>query len=63
MGVRRERYSLLVGLHTFVQLDDVAADEPHEVGEVRHGRLVPDVVKHVLVIHYQTDEDVVTHVI
>lgn len=42
---------LFVGLHALVQLDDVAADEPHQVAEVRHRRLVPDVVQHVLVVH------------
>lgn len=45
------RDSLFVRLHTLVQFDDVAADEPHQVAEIRDGRLVPDVVQHVLVVH------------
>ncbi len=38
----------LLGLReeTLVQLDDVVADEPHEVGEVGYSRLVPDVLQH-----------------
>lgn len=51
---------LFVRLHTLVQLDDVAADEPHQVGEVGHGRFVPDVVQHVLVIHCRARGDVST---
>ena len=43
--------SLFIGLNTLVQLDDMTADEPHQVAEVRHGRLVSDVVQHVLVVH------------
>lgn len=42
---------LFISLHTLVQLDDVASDEPDQIGEVRHGRFVPDVVEHVLVVH------------
>lgn len=54
------RNLLFVRLHALVQLDDVAADEPHQVGEVRHGRFVPDVVQHVLVIHCRGRGDVST---
>lgn len=43
--------SLFVRLHTLVQFDDVAADKPHQVAEIRDGRLVPNVVQHVLVVH------------
>lgn len=35
---------LFISLHTLVQLDDMAADEPDQIGEVRHGCFVPDVV-------------------
>lgn len=35
---------LFISLHTLVQLDDVASNEPDQIGEVRHGRFVPDVV-------------------
>lgn len=43
--------SLFVRLHTLVQFDDVAADEPDQVAEIRDGSLVPDIVQHVLVVH------------
>lgn len=42
---------LFISLYTLIQLDDVAAYEPHQVGEVGHGCFVSDVVQHVLVIH------------
>lgn len=43
--------SLFVRLHTLVQFDDVAADKPDQVAEIRDGRLVSDIVQHVLVVH------------
>ena len=43
---------LFVCLDTLVQLDHVTADEPDQVTEVGHRRLVPDVVQHVLVVHW-----------
>lgn len=46
-------HSLFISLHTLVQLDDVAADEPDQVTEIRDRRLVPDVVQHVLVVHWR----------
>lgn len=43
--------SLFVRLHTLVQFDDMAADKPDQVAEIRDGRLVSDIVQHVLVVH------------
>lgn len=48
---QRHQYSLFVCLHTLVQFDDMAADEPDQVAEIRDCRLISDVVQHVLVVH------------
>lgn len=42
---------LLICLNAVVQLYDMATDEPDEVGEVRDGRLVSNIVQHRLVVH------------
>ncbi|TRY86908.1 hypothetical protein DNTS_009027 [Danionella cerebrum] len=34
-------------------LDDMAADEPDQIGEVRHSCFIPNIVKHVLVVHWR----------
>lgn len=47
----RHQYSLFIRLHTLVQFDDMAADEPDQVAEIRDCRLISDVVQHVLVVH------------
>ena len=39
-------YSLGVVPHAGVDVEDVVADEPHEVGKVWHGRLVDDELEH-----------------
>lgn len=48
---KKPSHSLFVRLHALVQFDDVAADEPHQVTEIWHRRLITNVVQHVLVVH------------
>ena len=47
---------LYVMPHTGVQLQDMVADEPHEVGEIRSCCLVTDETEHTLVLHYNINE-------
>lgn len=42
---------LLVGLHTVIEFDHVAPDEPDQIGEVRNSSFISDIVQHGLVIH------------
>lgn len=44
---------LLICLHTLVQFDDVAANKPNQVAEIRDCCLISDVVQHVLVVHWR----------
>lgn len=43
-------YSLHITSHAVLQLQDVVADEPHQVGEVRGGGPVSDELQHGLVV-------------
>ena len=43
--------SLHIMAHTEVHVQDVVADEPHQVGEVGRSCAVTDVAKHGLVVH------------
>lgn len=45
------RSLLCVVAHACVNVQDVVADEPDEVGEVWHGRLVDDEAEHGVLVH------------
>ena len=42
---------LLICLHTVIEFDHVAPNEPDQIGKVRDSGLVSDIVQHGLVIH------------
>lgn len=47
---------LFIRLNTLIQLDDVAADKPHQVTEIWDCSFIPNVVQHVLVVHWRRRE-------
>ena len=46
---------LFVRLYTLIQFDNMAANKPDQVAEIRDCCLVSDVVQHVLVIHWREE--------
>ena len=42
---------LLIRLHTVIEFDHMAPDEPDQIGEVRDSSFISDIVQHGLVIH------------
>ena len=46
---------LFVRLYTLVQFDNMAANKPDQVAEVRDCCLVSDIVQHVLVVHWRKE--------
>lgn len=51
----QQRDSLFICLHTLIQFNDMAADEPDQVAEIRDRCLISDVVQHVLVVHWKEE--------